>query len=214
MTQDMTISRRTALCLSGLGAAALLAGCADDGDRWQIAYAQPVPADVARTWRVTGVHVVTPDTLTTSDVDGWTPDYDVVWHGDAAGDRRAQVSALMTTAIGTATQDLRGKTPVRIAVTVQQFHAITPKVERYANFSGVHDIRFTIQVFNAKTGKPLTQPTVVEADAPALVGGKARKARADGYTQKQEVIDDVVAVIKGYFSLGPDPRHSFRRLGR
>ncbi|HEY0213983.1 MAG TPA: DUF6778 family protein [Paenirhodobacter sp.] len=207
-------SRRKALRLSAFGLAVLVAGCGVTRNDWQVAYPDAVPAEQARSWHVTAVNVVTPQTLTTSDVNGWTPDYDIVWHGDEPGDRRAQVSALMTTAIRSATAELKGKTPVTISVTMQQFHAITPNVEKYANFTGVHDIKFTMQVVNARTRKPLTPPTLIEANAPALVGSKARNARAQGYTQKQEVIEDVAKVVKGYFSLGPDPRHGFSRLGR
>lgn len=205
------ISRRTALRVSVFGMAAFVAGC---GATWRVDYPQALDPAETRNWRVADVRVSVPETLTTSDEDSWTPDYDIVWHGDPPGDRRAQVAALMTTALRAGTADLRGKRPVVLAVTMQQFHAITPRVEKYLNFSGVHDIRFTLQVLDARGGTPLTEAIPVQADSPALVGRKAREARARGYTQKQEVIDDVARVIRGYFGVGGDPRNSFSRFGR
>lgn len=211
MGRISALGRRDAVRLCVLGMAGLVAGC---GAGWKVDYPQALDPAVTRGWRVADVRVSVPETLTTSDVNSWTPDYDIVWHGDPPGDRRAQVAAVMTSALRAGTADLTGPRPVVLAVTVQQFHAITPKVEQYLSFSGVHDIRFTIQVIDARSRKPLTEVTRVEADAPALVGKAARDARARGYTQKQEVIDGVAKVIRGYFGTGPDPRHNFSRLGR
>ncbi|MFT3690687.1 DUF6778 family protein [Paenirhodobacter sp.] len=203
--------RRDALRIGVLGGAVLLAGC---GAGWRVDYPQALDPAVTRGWRVADVRVAVPETLTTSDVNSWTPDYDIVWHGDPPGDRHAQVKAVMTSAIAAGAADLKGKQPVILNVTMQQFHAITPKVEEYLNFSGVHDIRFVMQILDARSGKPLTEPTQIAADTPALVGRAARDARARGYTQKQEVIDGVAKVIRGYLGTGPDPRHKFSRMGR
>lgn len=206
----MTIRVRRRGVMLGLLA---VAGCGAHGE-WRVRYPQALDPAVTRGWHVADVRVSVPRTLTTSDENSWTPDYDIVWHGDPPGDRHAQVEALMTTALRTGAQELRGKRAVTLVATLQQFHAITPKVEKYLHFSGVHDIRFTLQIFDARSGQPLTEPTPIAADAPALVGGDARAARARGYTQKNEIIDAVSAVIRGYLGIGPDPRHDFSRLGR
>lgn len=206
-------NRRHAMRLSALGLVALISGCGVSS-AWRTDYPAALDPAVTGNWRVQGVKVTVPDSLTVSDENSWSPDADIVWHGDPEGDRRAQVARVMEEAIRSGAADLHGRRPVLLLATMTQFHAITPAVERYLNFSGVHDIRFTLQVVDARTHAPLTEAVAIEADTPALVGRAARDARARGYSQKDEVIDHVARVIRGWLGTGPDPRHHFSRLGR
>ena len=71
-----------------------------------------------------------PETLTTSEENSYTPDFDIVWHGEPFGDRRAQAAAIVTEGIQKGAAGLHGKTRVRIVATLGQFHAITPRCAR------------------------------------------------------------------------------------
>ena len=107
-----------------------------------------------------------PETLTTSEENSYTPDFDIVWHGEPFGDRRAQAAAIVTEGIQKGAAGLHGKTRVRIVATLGQFHAITPKVRESLQNSGVHNIQYTVQVFDARSGEALTQPQNIKAEFP------------------------------------------------
>lgn len=201
--------------LSGLAAvtvsALLLAGCSTN---FKTGYETGVDPSVSRNWRVTAVDVKVPEELTVSDRNTWVPQADIVWHGDVQGDRKVQIAKVLEEGIERGTAKLRGNQPVTIGLTVQQFHAITPIVEQRLSESGVHDIQYTIQVFDSRTGQPITQPEFIEADAAALVGEQAREARLAGLSQREEVIRHIARVTEGWVGTGPDQRKEFKRLGR
>lgn len=198
--------------LAAIGMIALaLAGCSRN---WKTDYAQSVDPAVSRQWNVREISVTVPEELTVSDANTWAPQVDIVWHGDPPGDRKFQVAQVVEDGIEQGAAALRGPRPVDIGVTLQRFHSITPRVERYLNNSGVHDIRYTIQVFDARTGAALTQPTYIAADLAAIVGDQAREVRAQGISQKDEIVPHIARVTAGWLGIGPDPRNHFTRLGR
>ena len=116
----MGLKTIAALALSGL----MLAGCS--GGSWQTDYEAPIAAEVSRSWNVRNVSVAVPSSLTTSDVNSLAPRFDIVWHGEAPGDRRAQVAAIVKEGITKGASGLRGRRAVNFAVTLQNFHAVTP----------------------------------------------------------------------------------------
>jgi hypothetical protein len=61
-------------------------------------------------YAVQKVNIAVPQSLAVSEENSYVPVADIVWHGDAAGDRRAQVSKIMQTAMaqGTASADQQG----------------------------------------------------------------------------------------------------------
>lgn len=194
-----------------LGLALSLAGCA--GSNWETAYEQVDPAQSAN-WRLASVDVSAPDTLTTSDVDGYTPDFDIVWHGEPAGDRRAQAAAIIKEGIERGARSaLHGRESVRIVATITQFHAITPTVRRMQTV-GVHNIQYTVQVFDAHSGAALTEPQNIKAEFPALVGKAGDEADAKGNTQRVQIVNHVAAVTQHWLGKGADPRGKYSRLGR
>lgn len=189
-----------------------LAACA--GSDWETAYEQVDPA-MASSWRFASVDVSAPDTLTTSDRDGYTPDYDVVWHGEPAGDRRAQAAAIVKEGIERGARGaLHGRKSVRISATITQFHAITPTVRRMQSQVGVHNIQYTIQVFDARTGAPLTTPQNIKAEFPAMVGQAGDEADAQGMTQRVQIVNHIAAVTQNWLGQGADPRMHYSRMGR
>ena len=193
------------------GLAFAMAGCATH--TWETTYDQVNKAEAA-TWRVASVEVKAPETLTTSEENSYTPNYDVVWHGEPYGDRRAQAAAIIKEGIERgASSALTGREKVRIVATITQFHAITPKV-RGMDGVGVHNIQYTIQVFDAKTGAALTEPQNIKAEFPAMVGDEGDAAEAKGLTQRVQIVNRIAAVTQNWLGKGPDPRTHYSRMGR
>lgn len=80
----MVLTRRTAL----LGLSATLLSACVGGGTFETAY-DPVPPDLARGWRLAGVRVSVPKTLTVSEAKKLLPNADIVWREDPPGDRHA-----------------------------------------------------------------------------------------------------------------------------
>ena len=197
--------------LVALAMALGLAGCATS--EWETAYTQVDPAQAA-SWRLAMVDVAAPETLTTSDTDGYVPNFDIVWHGEPAGDRRAQAAAIVTEGIERGARSaLHGRKSVRISATITQFHAITPTVRKMDGV-GVHNIQYTIQVFDAHSGAALTEPQNIKAEFPALTGKTGDEADARGLTQRVQIVNHIAAVTQNWLGKGPDPRTDDSRMGR
>jgi hypothetical protein len=79
---------------------------------------------------------------------------------------------------------------------------------------GVHNIQYTIQVFDAKTGAALTEPQNIKAEFPAMVGDEGDAADAKGLTQRVQIVNHVALVTQNWLGKGPDPRGKYSRLGR
>jgi hypothetical protein len=205
----MSLTRRAALL--GLSAT-LLTACVGGGGTFKTDY-QPVPADVARSWRLAEVRVNVPRSLKVSEAKSLLPNADIVWREDPLGDRYAQVGKIIETAVVRGAQGLRGGTPVIIDVTVTRFHALTFEAELSNSDWGVHNIDFTAQVLDARSGAVLLAPTKIRAELPAYSGARMREARAKGVTQKSMITNHVAATVAGWLGLGPDNRGEFSRQG-
>ena len=203
----MSFTRRAALF--GL-TAVLLSACV--GSTHQTDY-DPISADVTSAWRLAEVRVNVPKTLTVSEAKSLLPQADIVWREDPLGDRYAQVDAIMTNAITKGAQGLRGARPVIIDVTVSRFHALTFEAELRDQNWGVHNIDFTAQVVDARTGEVLVPATAIRAETPALSGEQMRVARRNGQTQKSMITNHVARTVQGWLGIGPDNRGEFSRQG-
>ena len=193
-----------------VGAALVLAGCSGN---WATSYDAPVAAATSNAWSLRAVEVTVPPTLSVSERNLFAPDAHIVWHGDVPGDRRAQVRAILDAGITQGASRMRGGQPVVMQATLQEFHAVTPRA--VANAPGaVHNITYTLQVVDARTGLVVAGPDVVQADLPAFVGEAAQAAAAQGQTQKARITAHIAAVTRGWLGLGPDPRTSFSGPGR
>ncbi|MDO5631086.1 MAG: hypothetical protein Q4G22_04535 [Paracoccus sp. (in: a-proteobacteria)] len=189
-----------------------ITGCARNS--WETQYEQLNPVTTAN-WRVADVRVNAPQTLTTTEVNSYVPDADIVWHGDPQGDRRAQAAAIVAQGIRDGASGLRGGQPVVINATISQFHALTPKARAMEGNVGVHDIRYTVTVTDARTGETLIPAQEIRADKAALVGVAATDADARGFTQKVEITQHLAAVTRHWLGLpSQDPRGAFNRTGR
>lgn len=204
----MTLTRRIALI--GL-TATLLAACVGGGT-FKTEY-DPVPADLAKSWRLAEVRVSVPKSLVVSEAKTLLPSADIVWREDPMGDRHAQVGKIIQTAVLRGAQGLRGSRPVVIDITVTRFHALTYEAELADSDWGVHNVDFTAQVVDARSGEVLLPATAIRAETPAYSGAKMKALRAKGQTQKSIITNHVAATVAGWLGLGPDNRGTFSRQG-
>jgi hypothetical protein len=204
-------NRRHMLTLLALGGTAALAGCG--GGQWQTEYQPAGPS--ARDWSLAGVDVIVPPTLTVSEDNSvYVPKADIVWQAEAAGDRRAQVSRILQEGIAAGARGLKGPRRVRFRVTLETFHALNIKSRKSAPAgTGVHDIRYLIEVVDAASGAVLVPAQRIAADFPAYTGAEAEAAEARGETQRVRIVGHLAATTAGWLGLGPDNRTTFSRMG-
>lgn len=205
----MSVTRR--IVLVGMSSL-LLSACVGGGAGFKTDYA-PVRADVSAGWRLADVRVSVPKTLTVSEAKSLLPSADIVWREDPLGDRHAQVAKIIDDAVTRGAQGLRGSRPVFIDVTVTRFHALTFEAEQRGSNWGVHNIKFTARVVDARSGEVLLSDTEIRAELPALSGNQMREARRKGVTQKSMITNHVAKTVAGWLSIGPDNRNSFQRQG-
>ena len=153
------------------------------------ASARPVDLTQMAPLTVSGWTITVPQTLMVSEVNSIKPRADIVWHGDPAGDRYAQVQSIMEEAVRRAAGTMNGSVPVTLAVDVVRFHALTPRL-RYS-FPGEHEIEFGLQVANAQTGEVIVPRYVVNATFMGFGGDQAVMAEAMGVTHKVRIIQQV-----------------------
>ncbi|MEP2029069.1 MAG: DUF6778 family protein [Paracoccaceae bacterium] len=188
----------------------LLSGCSST---WATDYDAPLDNQTTKNWRITSVEVIVPAELTVSDANVYAPNADIVWHGDVPGDRKQQVAKIVEAGVKRGAAPLRGGRAVTLVVQLQQFHAVTPKSVARAP-AAVHNIKYTIQARDARSGAALTNAVQIEANLPANVGQVAVAASTNGQGQKQRTTNHIASVTAGWLGIGPDPRMEFRSLGR
>jgi hypothetical protein len=188
----------------------MLAGCSGS---WKTDYESGIETSVSKAWNVREVTVSLPSDLTTTETNTYAPNADIVWHGDPLGDRKQQVAAIVQNGIALGAKSLRGRRSVALNVTLQEFHALTP-IARSRAPSAVHNISYTIQVVDARSGEPLTEPELIRADLEAYVGDAAFEAFEQGETQKVRITRHLQQVTAGWLGAGPDARRTFNSTGR
>lgn len=201
------------ILLLGAVVGTVLTGCTHFGGTWRTNYSDVVDPAVARTWRVVDVDVRVPETLTVSEANTYAPVADIVWRGEPRGNRYEQVDRIITEAATAGVQDLRGSRPVRLVIVMSTFHALTERARYGLEHSGVHNIRFAAQIFDARTGAPLTPSDAIDADLIGYSGDDAIEAEARGETQRVRIVQHVTETIAGWVGTGPDVRGTFSRGG-
>ncbi|MGC9417620.1 MAG: DUF6778 family protein [Rhodovulum sp.] len=190
----------------------LTAGCVGT---WTTDYSDAISPAVSRGWRVSAINVTVPDNLTVSEENVYAPVADIVWRGDAPGDRRAQVAAIFERAAWQGAAGLRGPRAVRLSVDVTRFHALSDTARLRLTRSGVHDIAFVARITDARTNEVLADPEAIRADIIAYTGEDALAAEREGQTQKVRITNHLTRVFAGWLGAGPDDvRGSFQRIGR
>lgn len=133
-------------------------------------------------WKLVDVQVHVPETLSVSEANLYYPVADIVWRGEAFGDRRKQISKLMDDAMTAGLAHLNGSRGVIFKIVVSRFHSLSEKA-RYS-VGGVHSIKYTLTALDAKTGTPLHGPVDTEISLKGYGGEKAFEAERRGETQK------------------------------
>ena len=150
-------------------------------------------AAVATQWNVRSVEVLVPHSLRVSEANMYFPLADIVWRGDARGDRYAQVDAIVTEAATRATKGMTQGTPVTVEITMKRFHALTEKA-RYS-FGGKYGVKFDLTLRDAQSGAVLAQRPV-SAGHPASGGQKAMDEEERGLTEKVVITDFMAGLIR------------------
>lgn len=151
-------------------------------------------ATVMRGYDVTDVRVTVPASLSVSEANSYLPRADIVWRGDPAGDRRAQISEVIRTAFEQGSAGLSGPRPVIVDLEIARWHSVTERT-RYT-VGGVHSLKFTITVRDAETGAVIEAPRLIETRLPAYGGQAAIDAEARGETQKVRLIAHLEQVAR------------------
>lgn len=151
-------------------------------------------ATAAPSLRISEINVAVPESLKVSEANRYYPSGDIVWRGDPIGNRHAQVKAIFETALQQSAQNVAGDVPVLLDVEVLRFHALTEKA-RYT-VGGVHSITFRLTVRDPRTGMPMAQPQIVEADLDGFGGQQAIEADRRGETQKARITAHLAEVFR------------------
>lgn len=151
------------------------------------------PIYIQPDFKVSKINVLVPQTLTVSEANTYRPNADIVWRGDAYGNRYEQVQAVLETGLETGAAAFDGAQEVIVDVQLVQFHAQTEKV-RYT-FGGKHDIVFAMTIRDAETGATIVPTRLVDATFDALGGIAAVNAEKAGVTQKVRIVERLAEVI-------------------
>jgi hypothetical protein len=149
---------------------------------------------VAIPLHVTDVVVKVPTSLRVSEADTWYPLADVVWRGEARGNRLVQVQAIFEEAAARGTADLTSGVAVVAEVEVVRFHCLTEKTRN--TIGGTHAMEFKMTIRDAETGAVLDGPRLVNADVKAAGGSKAISEDYAGRTQRVVVIERLAQVLQ------------------
>jgi hypothetical protein len=170
-----------------------LAACAPGA---MVTQGDPRP-DVERDYRLAGLNFGTLPDLVVSESNTYYPQVDVVWRGDPAGDRIAQIEAMFTEAARRNMDDGRDikNTNRRVVmdVTLVRFHGLTRRTQ--FSTGGVYNIAFDLAIRDAGTGAVIEPARRVVANLDAWGGNTNAKLEEQGITQKMRVTDFLTTVL-------------------
>ncbi|SEM79229.1 hypothetical protein SAMN04488103_10290 [Gemmobacter aquatilis] len=154
---------------------------------------------MAPQYDVTAVHVTVPRDLKVSEANVFYPIADIVWRGEAPGDRYEQVRAILEDGVTSGTGAMHQGRKVNVDVELVRFHALTEKT-RYT-VGGVHSIKFMLTVRDAASGVALDGPRMIVADVKAAGGSRAMAEDQAGRTQRVVIVEHLAAVIRRELSM-------------
>lgn len=155
---------------------------------------EPRP-DVERDYRLMGLNFAALPDLRVSEANTYYPQADIVWRGDPAGDRIAQIEALFTEAARrNMTTDIKNTNRrVLLDVTLVRFHGLTNRTQ--FSTGGVYNVIFDLAVRDAGTGAVIEPARRVVANLDAWGGNTNAQLEAQGITQKMRVTDFLTTVL-------------------
>jgi len=173
------------------------------GSTWRTFYNAPISTFETNKWNAKSVSVTV------------QPGTKVVWFGGGSGSALTKVTSLVEAATKLGSQKLRGRRDVNLNVVILTFKSPTPNVRRSNRTDlGVHHINFSLEVVDAKSGRLLLPPTVIEADLEALTGDFAKAFEAQRQGQRERTTQHLASVVQGFLGQGPDPRRRFTRYAK
>ncbi|SLN12963.1 hypothetical protein PSA7680_00231 [Pseudoruegeria aquimaris] len=152
-----------------------------------------------RDYNVVDLRVTVPRDLKVSEANSYYPRADIVWRGDAYGDRYQQVAAIFEEGMTRGAAAFKGSRDVIVDIRVTRFHSLTEKT-RYT-IGGTHSIKFEMTVRDAKTGEVIEGPRRVSADLDGYGGQRAIEAERAGQTQKVRITDHLAREIQRQLSV-------------
>jgi len=138
--------------------------------------------------------VLVPTTLKVSEANLYYPPGDIVWRGDARGNRYEQVQAIFDESVRLGAYPLDGAMPVRVEIEVTRFHALTEKT-RYS-IGGIHSIEFVMTIIEPESGTVLRGPKPIKASLVGYGGQTAIQAESRGLTQKYRITQHLARVVR------------------
>jgi hypothetical protein len=145
-------------------------------------------------YNVKRINVVVPRNLVVSEDNSYKPAADIVWHGEAAGNRFAQVEKLTRDGITAGAGAFRAGRAVTVEVQVARFHALTQKTRD--SFGGKHELIYALTLRDAATGEVLRDVPRVNATVRAAGGAAAQAEEAVGRTQAVVIREALAASIQ------------------
>ncbi len=172
----------------------------------------PDQAPIERSYQLSDAVVQVSRELSVSEGAGFFPLADIVWRGDAIGDRHAQLETLFGEASARVATQLEGDVPVVAVITLHRFHGVTERT-RYTT-GGVYNMEFQLTLQHAQTGEVLETSRFIEANLPAPGGQAAVRLEQIGQTERVRVLDYLTFVLHRELTGGvapgaPEPVESF-----
>jgi len=153
----------------------------------------PVITAKVAAYNVQQVRVTVPETLKVSEANLFYPVGDIVWRGDAFGNRYEQVKSIFDDGFGRAAAQLKQGQEVIVDITVKRFHSLSEKAR--FTIGGTHSIRFDMTVRDAKTGAVVLPTREISSDLVAYGGNRAMEAERKGLTQRVRVTKHLTNVL-------------------
>ncbi|WP_192931146.1 DUF6778 family protein [Gemmobacter serpentinus] len=151
------------------------------------------PTVMVPKYDVQQVNVTVPEKLRVSEANMYYPLADIVWRGEARGNRHLQVKSILEEGLTRGTAAMHSGRPVALDVEVTRFHSLTEKT-RYT-FGGVHSVKFTLSVRDLTTGAIVDGPRHVVADVKGAGGSQAIAEEQMGRTMRVVITEHLAAVI-------------------
>ena len=156
--------------------------------------ADPAATYLMAQYDVEAISVTVPRSLKVSEANTFKPRADIVWRGEALGDRYQQVAAIFQEAMTAGTTVMQKGRKVDLDIEVTRFHALTEKT-RYT-IGGMHEMRFVLTVRDSETGTVVQGPREIVADIKASGGSAAIEEERAGRTQRVVTVERLAQVIR------------------
>ncbi len=150
-------------------------------------------------YTVAAINVIVPLSLQVSEANSFLPVADIVWRGEAPGDRHAQVTAIFQEAMAAGTARMVSGRQVALDIEVTRFHCLTEKTR--FTVGGVHTLHFLLTVRDAATGEVIQPKRLIVADVKAAGGSRAIAEDYAGRTQRVVVAERLAEVIRRELSV-------------